>query len=156
MLSADGFGDVLWSVDVCFRNHPLSCLEVRGRSSSIAGFGGWGHPPSRFAFVPDGGLKPTLRSHSYAPSKIVEPVNDPSIKKEKPKREKVKVEKKNDPKLVKAARELRDRYLEEINQNPILTSNGKYEVSRLIESNPTGQFTQRPMPMLEVAELKAA
>ncbi|HQY88514.1 MAG TPA: hypothetical protein PK402_07635, partial [Tepidisphaeraceae bacterium] len=58
---------------------------------------------------------------------------------EKPKAEKAKKEKapkvkqKNDPKLVKAARELRDRYLEEVNQNPTLVSNGKYDVARLVE-----------------------
>jgi hypothetical protein len=36
---------------------------------------------------------------------------------------------KNDPKLVAAARELRDRYLEQINANQ-LASQGKYDVSR--------------------------
>ena len=44
---------------------------------------------------------------------------------------------KNDPKLVAAARELRDRWLERVNDDPAMLqggSQGKYEVSRLIES----------------------
>jgi len=36
-----------------------------------------------------------------------------------------------DPKLVAAARELRDRWLEHVNSNPLL-SNGKYDVSRAL------------------------
>jgi hypothetical protein len=39
---------------------------------------------------------------------------------------------KNDPRLVAAARELRDRWLEKVNSSPIL-SNGKYNVTRAIE-----------------------
>ena len=52
---------------------------------------------------------------------------------EQPKAKKVKA--KNDPKLVAAARELRDRWLEKVNAPvgaPILESNGKYEVSRAL------------------------
>ena len=45
----------------------------------------------------------------------------------KPKREKQK----NDPKLVAAAREFRDRYPNEVNSGRmLLASNGKYDVSR--------------------------
>ena len=51
-------------------------------------------------------------------------------KAEKPKR----VKQKNDPAKVKAARYLRDRYTEEINRGDYLVSNGKYDVSRLIEN----------------------
>ena len=41
--------------------------------------------------------------------------------------------KKNDPKLIAAARELRDRWLERVNDDPsILLGNGKYEVSRML------------------------
>ena len=41
---------------------------------------------------------------------------------------------KNDPRLVAAARELRDRWMEEINSGRYLPeANGKYEVSRAIE-----------------------
>lgn len=40
--------------------------------------------------------------------------------------------KKNDPRLVAAARELRDRWLEQVNTMPLLGS-GKYDVSRVIE-----------------------
>jgi hypothetical protein len=38
---------------------------------------------------------------------------------------------KNDPKLVSAARELRDRWLEQINTTPLLPA-GKYDVSRAL------------------------
>ena len=47
----------------------------------------------------------------------------------KPKREKVKA----DPKHVAAARELRDRYLEQFNSGMVL-SGGKYEVCRQIDA----------------------
>jgi hypothetical protein len=59
---------------------------------------------------------------------------------EKPKREK---QTKNDPRLVAAARELRDRWLEQVNANPLLSC-GKYEVSRLIET----QMRMRDNPLL--------
>ena len=48
----------------------------------------------------------------------------------KPKRE-PKAKPKNDPRLVAAARELRDRWLEQVNSTPP-TIQGKYEVSRQI------------------------
>jgi hypothetical protein len=60
-----------------------------------------------------------------------EPVPVPVVKKDKsakPKREKVKA----DPKHVAAARELRDRYLEQFNAGRVLPA-GKYEVARQIE-----------------------
>ncbi len=63
---------------------------------------------------------------------------------EKPKggREKFK----HDPKIVEAARELRDRYIEEINAGRLLPPSacGKYDVSRQIESAPT-QLKQTPL-----------
>jgi hypothetical protein len=41
---------------------------------------------------------------------------------------------KNDPRMVAAARELRDRWLEEVNENPgRLVAMGKYDVRRLAE-----------------------
>jgi hypothetical protein len=40
---------------------------------------------------------------------------------------------KNDPKLIAAARELRDRWLEKVNENPsLLLPSGKYDVSRAL------------------------
>ena len=58
----------------------------------------------------------------------------------KPKREKLK----NDPKVVEAARELRDRYIEEINAAPHLllppSANGKYDVSRQLEAGGAPSF----------------
>jgi hypothetical protein len=53
---------------------------------------------------------------------------------EKPKREK-KPKRKNDPKLVAAARELRDRWLEHANADPsMLLPTGKYDVARALVS----------------------
>jgi hypothetical protein len=58
---------------------------------------------------------------------------------------------KNDPKYVAAARELRDRYLEQFNtpgmQLPPAT-NGKYDVSRALEAMPT---ELKPTPLLKAA-----
>lgn len=81
----------------------------------------------RPAYVAPGGLwvappKPTAEEIKAA--KAAEP---------KPKREKQK----NDPKLVAAAREFRDRYLDEVNSGRhMLESAGKYEVSRQLPPTP--------------------
>jgi hypothetical protein len=65
-----------------------------------------------------------LRFATTAPSVIEEKVE---VKEKKPKQ-------KNDPRLVAAARELKDRWLEEINSGRYLPlATGKYEVSRQIE-----------------------
>jgi hypothetical protein len=66
-----------------------------------------------------------LSGFSFAPAKPV--VEKP--KREKPARQKVKA----DPKHVAAARELRDRYLEQFNSGKLL-AHGKYDVSRQIEA----------------------
>jgi len=52
---------------------------------------------------------------------------------------------KNDPKLVAAARELRDRYLEQINTTPLL-SQGKYDVARALSA-----VEAPPTPLLPAA-----
>jgi hypothetical protein len=55
----------------------------------------------------------------------------------KPKRT-PKPRQKNDPKYVAAARELRDRYLEQVNADRLLPSaSGKYDVSRQLAAAPT-------------------
>lgn len=66
----------------------------------------------------------------------------------KPKREKFK----NDPKMVEAARELRDRYIEQINAGLLLppSANGKYDVSRMIEAAPSAMQGQ-PVALLNAA-----
>jgi hypothetical protein len=59
-------------------------------------------------------------------------VSAPAVAEEKPKREKKKAVK-NDPKLVAAARELRDRWLEQVNSGLYLPeSAGKYDISRTL------------------------
>ena len=60
----------------------------------------------------------------------------PSKSEAKPKHEK-KAAVKNDPKLVAAARELRDRWLQRVNADPsLLTSSGKYDVSSTLRLRP--------------------
>jgi len=60
-------------------------------------------------------------------------VPPPEPKPAKPKRQK-RPKQKNDPKYIAAARELRDRYLEQINAGLLLppAAQGKYDVSRQI------------------------
>jgi GNAT superfamily N-acetyltransferase len=56
---------------------------------------------------------------------------------------------KNDPRLVAAARELRDRWLEQVNATPVL-SHGKYDVSRALEARQPNTVVAiaRAMPVL--------
>ena len=71
-----------------------------------------------------------------------------SIKTEKPKREK-KPKLKNDARFVAAARELRDRYLEQVNSEPMILDHGKYEVSRMTDTTMQAESIQAmPMKML--------
>jgi hypothetical protein len=65
----------------------------------------------------------------------------------KPKREK-KPKQKNDPKLIAAARELRDRWLEQVNGAPLL-SQGKYDVSRPLQAPTPTKI--KPTPLLGAA-----
>ena len=56
-----------------------------------------------------------------------------------PKKQKAK----NDPRLIAAARELKDRWLEHVNANPAaLASAGKYDVGRAIASDATATFAE--------------
>ena len=56
---------------------------------------------------------------------------------------------KHDPKIIEAARELRDRYVEEINTDRLLPSaSGKYDVSRQLEAAPSNL---KQAPLLEAA-----
>ncbi len=75
------------------------------------------------------------------------PAPEPGAAKEKRPREK-KPKVKNDPKLVAAARELRDRYLERVNEAHYLpAARGKYEVSRATFD----AAEHRSMPLLGAA-----
>src|SRR5262245_41769795 len=73
----------------------------------------------------------------------------PAVAKEKPQRAK-KPKIKNDPKYVAAARELRDRWLERVNEDPAIleaahSSTAKYDLSRQIES-------AQPAPVMMLPE----
>jgi len=76
----------------------------------------------------------SLSRLSFAP---VQPVHE--VKEKKQPRKKVK----NDPKLVAAARELRDRWLEQVNARELVSSGGKYEVSRQIHARVMLEQPQR-------------
>jgi ribosomal protein S18 acetylase RimI-like enzyme len=83
---------------------------------------------------------PTPSGLSFGKPKLAEAVAEKAQKAEKKPREK-KPKAKFDPKLVQAARELRDRYLEQYNTMPALHGEGralncgKYEVARLVDSS---------------------
>jgi hypothetical protein len=69
------------------------------------------------------------------------PVATPVVsKRERPKKQAART----DPKLIAAARELRDRWLEKVNEMPALPV-GKYEVTRALEAQ------RNPQPLLEAA-----
>jgi hypothetical protein len=71
-----------------------------------------------------------------------------AAKKEKAKQKAPRTRMKNDPKLVAAAREFRDRYLEEVNSGRFLPpSNGKYDISRQLIAAPV----MEQMPLLNAA-----
>jgi hypothetical protein len=72
-------------------------------------------------------------------------------KEKKPKAPRTKF--KNDPKLVAAARELRDRYTEQINAGLLLppSANGKYDVSRQLEAAPSSMKITPAVALLEAA-----
>ena len=77
------------------------------------------------------------------------------MKPPKAKREKMpKQPRKNDPKFIAAARELRDRYLEEVNTGRILpAAQGKYDVSRprMLPAAPFASAELKRVPLLDAA-----
>ena len=77
----------------------------------------------------------------FAPPEFVAATSTPAERKPREKKPK----RKNDPKLVAAARELRDRWLEHVNGGgALLASEGKYDVARVL---PAGS----PAPLLPAA-----
>jgi ribosomal protein S18 acetylase RimI-like enzyme len=79
-------------------------------------------------------LTPRRRArYTISPSKLHFAVPKPAdAPKEKAKKE-PRRKQKNDPRLVAAARELRDRWLERVNENPLgLESQGKYRIERAL------------------------
>jgi hypothetical protein len=75
----------------------------------------------------------------------------PEVEPPKPKRE-VKPRQKNDPKLISAARDLRDKYLEHLNAQRLLpAANGKYDVSRALVA-PAVKVQVDPAPLKQLPE----
>jgi hypothetical protein len=77
-----------------------------------------------------------------------EPLPETKVKEPKPKAEKIK--RVCDPRLVSAARELRDRWLEQVNATPLI-GQGKYDVSRAILQAPQVERVLPVMLSLEAA-----
>jgi hypothetical protein len=93
--------------------------------------------PIKQSVIASGGLR-------FAdPKPVAAPVEKP---KPEPKR-------KNDPKLVAAARELKDRWLEQINSTPLIGC-AKYDVSRMIEASSNSAFV-RPVVATSAALIAA-
>ena len=108
---------------------------ARSKSKHLAGV-----PAGKAAVITSRGVKYIGRAD--APEEIEPP---------KPKRE-AKPRHKNDPKYVKAARELRDRYLEQVNTDRMLpAANGKYDVSRQLASRAGEPPTAAALPLLDAA-----
>jgi hypothetical protein len=74
--------------------------------------------------------------------RFVNPSMMPQVEEKPRPAKKPRVKIKADPQHIAAARELRDRWLEKVNENPTLLSHGKYDVSRLPSP------TREPMKML--------
>ena len=113
----------------------------------------------RHAGRKSGGLKPTLQKPLQKPERPAvslgglrfEPAPSEVPAKAEPKRganAPAKPKQKNDPRLVAAARELRDRWLEQVNATPLLPQ-GKYEVFRPIDASV--RIETEPMKLLEAA-----
>jgi hypothetical protein len=108
---------------------------ARSKSKHLGGV-----PAGKAAVLTTGGVKYIDRAD--APAEIA-PGSSP-----KPKRPRMPRQK-NDPKYVAAARELRDRYLEQVNADRLLpAAHGKYDVSRQLEAAPT---ELKALPLLKAA-----
>jgi hypothetical protein len=73
------------------------------------------------------------------------PATVPAVKPAKPERLKTPI----DPQMVAKARELRDRYLEQVNERLLLAPSGKYDVSRALQ--PAARDSESAMPCLPAA-----
>jgi hypothetical protein len=102
-----------------------------------------GCPPGKAAVFTGSGVKYVDRA-DYVPP---EPAEAKPKKPRKPRQ-------KHDPKMVSAARELRDRYLDQVNSGMLLPpANGKYDVSRQLEA---GQSPGSELKRLPAANLSNA
>jgi hypothetical protein len=99
-----------------------------------------GVPIGKTAIVTASGIKYVDRTDYVPETDAPEGLEPP-----KPKRPRnPKPRAKNDPKYVKAARELRDRFLEQVNSDRLLPgASGKYDVSRQLESTSPSLSTTR-------------
>ncbi|MGH7178167.1 MAG: hypothetical protein ACREJC_12365, partial [Tepidisphaeraceae bacterium] len=95
--------------------HRMAIL--RSQSKHLKGL-----PPGKAAIMTSGGLRYVDRGDYVPEAEPPKPKRDP------------KPRQKNDPQHVAAARELRDRFLEQINTQPLL-GQGKYDVSRALPSS---------------------
>ena len=107
--------------------------------NSVVGHSGGVMPPAKLSIT-----KLWFAPPAPLPGAAPPPLTPEEKKAAKAKERKERPRMKNDPKLVAAARELRDRYLEEVNANRLLPgAQGKYDVSRALEAAPS-ELKQTP------------
>jgi hypothetical protein len=111
----------------------------RSQSKHLAGV-----PLGKKAVVTASGIKYVDRADYVPETDAPEELNPHEAPKTKRPR---KPRAKNDPRMIAAARELRDRYLEEVNSGRfVLPDCGRYDVSRQIEDRPASADSPRIIP----------
>ncbi len=115
---------------------------ARSKSKHLGGV-----PSGKAAMITSGGVRYVERADAPAEEELVEK----KVKKPRKPRQK------NDPKLVKAARELRDRYLEQVNEGRLLPGGcGKYDVSRQLDCATATDANAEVVELKELPRLDAA
>ena len=112
-----------------------------------------GVPVGKKAVVTGSGIKYVDRTDYVAELDDPDELREALEKKEKKKRS-TKPRAKHDPRLVKQARELRDRYLEAVNERGLLPgawTDGKYDVSRALDSDDHTPVRPQEARLLDVA-----
>ncbi len=99
--------------------------------------------------APKGPLPTTAFGLRFGPPPALP--EEPQAKRERPVKEKVKAcperSRRIDPQLVSKARELRDRYLEQVNERSLIAPRGKYDVARALPST-GGAMDNEPLRVL--------
>ncbi len=108
----------------------------------------FGPPPA----MPTPAPEPTLTA-TIADDRVTSPAGGKGVEEPKPRRQKRKA----DPKLITAARELRDRWLEAVESQPdLLLPQGKYDLARALPESGPLPHGRGSLPEIEVKALPAA
>lgn len=108
--------------------------ESAGEQKAIGDAGEVKAPKQRIKKVKAVEVAPPVRRNGlmFDIPKVGEPVVE--VKPAKEKKVKPMKVKKNDPEMVARARELRDRYMEQYNAQPMALPGGKYDVARVVDA----------------------